>query len=143
VPRTSLHRTAAPPTAGGYHPEEAPSEQRDGHSDDNEEERQRRAIPVLAALEGAPVDVKGVNRRVVERAAFGEEEDVFEAHQERERLVDRHEADRLAQRGKRDEAYLRQRAGAVDLGGVEQVLGNAPYRGSENDHPQRRADEAV
>src|SRR6266446_6575203 len=100
-------------------------------------------MPVLAALESAPVDVEGVNRRVVERAALGEKEDVFEAHQQRERLVDRHKADRPAQRGKRDEAYLGQHAGAIDRGSVEQVLRDAAYRGGEDDHPHRCTDEAV
>src|SRR5258708_9863283 len=133
----------ARPLQQALHVEEAPSEQRDGHPDDDEEKRQRCAISVLAALEGAPVDVKRVNSRVVERPTLGEEEDIFEAHQERERLVDRHKADRPTQRRKRDEADLRQCAGSVDLGGVEEVLGNSPDRGGENDHPQRRADEAV
>src|SRR6266851_7734808 len=133
----------ARPLQQALHVEEAPSEQRDGHPDDDEEKRECCAISVLAALEGAPVDVKRVHSRVVERPTLGEEEDVFEAHQQRERLVDRHKADRPAQRGKRDETYLCQCAGAVDRGGVEQVLGNAPYRGGENDHPQRRADKAV
>ena len=67
----------------------------------------------------------------------------FEAHQERERLVDRHEADWPAQRGKRDEADLRQSASAIDLRGVEQVFGNTPYRRGKDDHPQRCADKAV
>src|SRR5260370_13839888 len=131
----------ARPLQQALHVEEAPSEQRDGHPDHNEEKRQRCAISVLAALECAPVDVKGVNSRVVKRAALGEEEDVFDAYQERERLIDRHKADRPAQRGQRDKTYLRQRAGAVDPGGVEQVLANAPYPCSEGVHPQRRSDE--
>src|SRR5260370_42428882 len=76
----------ARPLQQALHVEEAPSEQRDGHPDDDEEKRQRCAISVLAALEGAPVDVKRVNRRVVERPARGAEEDILEGHEERNGL---------------------------------------------------------
>src|SRR6516165_5206095 len=106
--------------------EEAPAEQRNGDTYDNQEKRERGAIAVLTARKSAPIDVKRVDGRVVERDAFGEKENVFEAHQQRERLVDRHEADRPAQRGKRNETDLRQSAGAVDRRRVEQMLGNAP-----------------
>ena len=87
-----------------FHVEKAPAEQCYDHADDDEKERQRCTIGILAALEGAPVDVEGVDGRVVEWAALGKKKDIFEAHQERERLVDRHEADRPAQR-RQGQAY--------------------------------------
>src|SRR5215204_413235 len=65
------------------HAGKAPAEHRDDHTDNDEEERQRGAVPILPALESAPVDVKRENCRVVERTALGEEKDVFEADEQR------------------------------------------------------------
>ena len=61
-------------------------------ADDDQDQRERGAIGVLAVLEGALVDVERPDRRVVERPAVGDQPDVLEAHQQRERLVERDEA---------------------------------------------------
>ncbi len=112
-------------------------------TDDDQAERQRCAIGVLAVLECAPIDIERKDGRVVERAAIGDEPDVFEAHQQCERLVDRHEAELPADRRKGDVPDDRKFACAVHPCRVEKVVRDRPDRTGEDDHSERCADEAV
>ena len=97
----------------------------------------------MPVLEGALVDVERLDGRVVERAAVGDQPDVFEAHQQRERLVERHEAQLPADRRQRDVPHDGEPAGAVDPGGMEEMLRDRADRAREDDHAEGRADEAV
>src|SRR5271163_158201 len=63
--------------------EEPPSQQCGGDADDDQKQRECGAIAILAAGKCPPIDIKREDGRVVKGATFGEQENVFKAHQQR------------------------------------------------------------
>ena len=125
------------------HIHQAPQRECRHHTDHHQYERERRPIRVFAALERAPISVEREDGGVIERAAGRDQQDVFKAYEQRERLVNGHVGDRPAQRRQRDVANNRERSRAVDAGGVEEVLGNRADGRREDEHAERGPDESV
>ena len=112
--------------------------QHDGEGE--HEDRHRRGHAELAAADAEPVDVGAEQVGVAGAAArLLQDVDLREDAQVPDDLQQAHDEQHRADGGQHDVAEARDRTGAVDLGGLDQLLGQLRERGVDRERDERHA----